>query len=420
MKYVVLIPDGLADRPVKELGDKTPVEVARTPALDSLAISGMMGLVRTIPEGFAPGSDVGNLSLFGYDPRQCFTGRAPLEAANLGIPLGDGDVVFRCNLVSIDDGKMADFTAGHITTRDATSYIDLLNEKLGREGLRFHRGVSYRHLMTLNLTHVGDVSGAEMESLQCTPPHDISGQEMDSYLPKGNGQKFIRDLMQKSEELFRNYRNALPGGEESGTIPTQIWLWGQGKRPSMQTFREMHGVEGAVVSAVDLVKGIGRIAGLDPLQVPGATGYIDTNYEGKVKASLEALERQDVVFLHVEAIDETSHEGITEKKIQAIEAFDERIAGPVLAGLQKYSEYRVLMSPDHGTALDIRTHISDPVPFVISGTAVAPNGQTSYSETSGKESGILVEDGFRLVHKMISEPILEADSDWSRTGPPSE
>lgn len=401
MKYLIVIGDGMADYPLAEYGGRTPIEVARTPAMDEAARRGQCGLFCPIPDGLPPGSDIGNLSMFGYNPKESFRGRAPIEAANQGIPLAEDEVAFRCNLVTLEDFRMRDFTADHISSDEGAELIEHLNATLGNEfPAKFFPGVSYRHLTIVPET--SDASVAALVAMECTPPHNITGQEYAGYLPQGEGTELIRAMMQRSQEVLRGH-----GVNEkrvaAGKLPaTSIWLWGQGKAPHMERYSSKFGLTGAVVSAVDLVKGMGVLAGLEVLHVPGATGWVDTDYEGKVQAGLEALERHDFVFIHLEAPDETAHQGRADLKIQAIEDLDARVVAPCLRYLDAHPESRLLVAPDHFTLISTKTHASGPVPFVMCGAGVPHLNGEQYSERAGEASGVLVKDGYRLVQAMLS------------------
>lgn len=404
MKFLCLIGDGMADFPLPERGDRTPLQLASIPAMDALAAEGLCGLYWPIPEDLPPGSDIGNLSLFGYNPHETFTGRAPLEAANQGIALGPGDVAFRCNLVTLQDGVMKSFTSDHISTEEAAELIGFLDAACPR-ACKLYPGVSYRHLAVIPDS---EVKPAALERALCTPPHDITGQAFEAHLPSGPAGDYLRELMAWSRPLLADHPvNA--ARLAAGQLPaTSIWLWGQGRPPSMETYRERFGITGAVISAVDLVKGIGVCAGLDVLQVPGATGYIDTNYEGKVEAALRALETVDFVYLHVEAPDECAHEGHIDKKIRAIEDFDKRVVAPCLAAARSRDDLRVLVAPDHVTALGTGTHAGGPVPFALWGSGVASNGVRQYDEASAAAGGLVVNPGHLLVPGLLRPEPLDA------------
>jgi len=400
MKYVVIIGDGMADRPIKELEGKTPLQKAFTPNMDRLVQEGIVGKVRTIPQGFYPGSDVANLSILGYNPLEFYTGRAPLEAASIGIRLKEDDVPFRCNLVTLKYDKykkkaiMEDYSSGHITTGEARELIYEINNKLGTEDIRFYPGVSYRHLM---------VWAGGSVNVECIPPHDIIGKDIADYLPIGEGEDVIRKIMFKSTEVLERHpinRERLRKGEKPAN---SIWLWGQGKKPSFPTFRQKYSIDGALVSAVDLTKGIGIYAGFEILEVPGTTGYLDTNYLGKAEESLKALKRVDLSYIHVEAPDEAGHSGNYRDKIKAIEDFDALVVGTVMRGLEKFKEYRVLLMPDHSTPIEIRTHTDEPVPFVIfDSRRKIRNNSATFDETLLERQDIInFEEGYKLMDFFI-------------------
>ena len=374
-KYLLLIGDGMADFPIGELGGKTPLEYAATPNMDRVALLGRVGLLATIPDGFIPGSDVGNMSLLGYDPKLYFSGRAPIEAASMGIALGKDDVAFRCNLVTIDNGAMQDYSAGHISTPVAHKVIIALQEALGSEEIKFYPGVGYRHLMTVKKIGAG---------LKCTPPHDITGQGIDKYLPKGDERDYVLSIMNKARGIVTKVSAEINSGnhsDENKCQATDIWLWGQGLAVKFPTLRERYGLSGSVISAVDLVKGLGKLAGLDVPAVEGATGYLDTNYAGKVAAAKAAFESGGTfVFLHVEAPDETSHEGELHKKIQAIEEFDKYVVGEMLKYQSEHQNIRIAIAPDHITALSTKTHDASPVPYCVCGPGVNVDNANQYNE----------------------------------------
>jgi 2,3-bisphosphoglycerate-independent phosphoglycerate mutase len=396
MKLVILLGDGMADHPIEALDGKTPLEAAKTPNMDRIAREGRGGLAVNVPAGMPPGSDVANLSVMGYDPKRYYSGRAPLEAAAMGVPLGSEDVAFRCNLVNVDLEKriMVDYSAGHISSEEGKELITALTKT--QPDIRLYPGVSYRNLLVQE----------ENDGLAavCTPPHDISGQPIDEFLPKGEGSEVLRDMMLESIPVLAEHPVNLRRAKEGKRPANMIWLWGQGKAPSMPRFRELWGIEGAVISAVDLLKGMGVYAGLEVIDVPGATGVLDTNYEGKVRACLDALDRVDFVYLHVEAPDEMSHDGLLDKKIEAIRRFDARVVGPVLAGLEKSShDWRVMVLPDHPTPISIRTHTSEPVPVAMMGSGIEPDGMEAFSEREGARGGFGKVDGWRLMGMMTSD-----------------
>jgi len=397
MKYVVVLPDGVSDVPLKELGGKTPLEVAKHPNMDWIAREGITGWARTIPEGFPPGSDVGCMSVFGYDPRTYHTGRAPLEAAAQGISLGEQDVAFRCNTVTVENGVMADYSAGHIETADSRQLIQTVNERLGSNGVAFHSGVSYRHLAI--------VKGAEFAKTHCTPPHDISGQSIDSYLPRGSGSELLRKLMQDSVGVLKGHPVNQRRLREGKRTATMLWFWGQGTAVGFPSFHEVYGVRAACISAVDIVRGIGRLAGMTIVQVPGITGYFDTNYVGKAEYALKALEGgHDFVLIHVESTDEAGHMGDAKKKIQAIEDVDRLVVGTVLDGLKRRGEpFAVLVTPDHPTSTPLRTHIAEPVPFALYATGGAKDAVAAYTESAVKASSTRFEQGCELMRDFLTQ-----------------
>ncbi len=407
MKYVVIVGDGMADYPVEGLEEKTPLMVARTPHMDWLARHGEIGLVRTVPDGFTPGSEIANLSIFGYDPALYYTGRGPLEAASLGIELGPDDIAFRCNLVTLQfRGQnifMDDFSAGHIANDEAREIIIDLNKVIGTKDIRFYPGVSYRHLMVLRN---GASKYSNLEKLELTPPHDIIGKEISPFLPEVHGRiggNQILTLMNESQRLLKNHPVNLVREEKGLNPANSIWLWGQGQSPRMVTLKERFGIQGYVISAVHLLKGIGVLAGLDVLDVPGATGYFDTNYDGKAQYALRGLKEKDFVYVHVEAPDEAGHMGDLRLKIEAVEAFDEKIVGAILKGMVDFERYKLLVLPDHPTPLTVRTHTADPVPYVIYPVRKQlSNGVEGFDEVSAKRSGILIERGFELIERFLN------------------
>jgi 2,3-bisphosphoglycerate-independent phosphoglycerate mutase len=389
MKLVVLLGDGMADLPLAALQGKTPLQAAKKPNMDRLALQGRSGLAQTVPEGFPPGSDVANLSVMGYAPSQHYSGRAPLEAAAMNVALGEADIAFRCNFVTIEGGIMKDYSAGHITSEEGRELIESLQPLM--PGRRLYAGVSYRNLLVLK-------AGAKA---LCTPPHDISDQPVAEHLPSGPDSEQLTRLMDAARPVLARH----PVNEKriaAGKSPANaIWLWGQGPAPVMPSFAEKYALLGAMISAVDLLKGIGRYAGLEVIDVPGATGTIDTNYEGKVQAALEALKHLDFVYLHIEAPDEAGHEGDTELKVRAIELFDEKVVGPVVEGLQKSGQdWRVLLLPDHATPISIKTHSRDPVPFTIAGTGIKPDGVERFDEQAAKQGGYGLVEATKLVGMM--------------------
>jgi 2,3-bisphosphoglycerate-independent phosphoglycerate mutase len=403
MKYVIIVGDGMADYPVKSLGGKTPLMVARTPHMDWMAKQGEIGLVRTIPDGFNPGSEIANLSIFGYNPIRYYTGRGPLEAASLGVKLAADDIAFRCNLVTLKfQGNkivMEDFSAGHITNEEAKKVIIDLNKEMTTNEIRFYAGVSYRHLMVLKN---GAAKFSNLEKLEITPPHDLIGKEISAFLPQMR--EPVLTLMKESQRLLKNHPVNQARGAKGLPPANSIWLWGQGPSPKMITLKERFGMDGYVISAVHLIKGIGILAGLEVLEVPGITGYFDTNYDGKAQYALRGLREKDFVYVHVEAPDEAGHMGDLRLKIEAIEVFDEKIVGAILKGMKEFKGYKVLVLPDHPTPLSVRTHTADPVPYVIysnEDAATSAHGKT-FDEVSAGLSGISIEKGFELIERFLN------------------
>ncbi|MGE0156354.1 MAG: cofactor-independent phosphoglycerate mutase [Geobacter sp.] len=397
MKIIVLLGDGMSDEPNAELGGKTPLQAAETPNMDVMARAGQVGLARTVPNGLPPGSDVANLSVFGYDPRDCYTGRSPLEAISMGVALGPDDVAFRMNLVTLrpHGGRvyMEDFSAGHIGSEQSHQLIASLQAELGDERFEFHPGVGYRHLL---------VWRGGKDAMSATPPHDITGKLINEYLPKGEGADELIHLMNSAQMVLKTHPINRQRVEQDQLEANSIWLWGHGKTPRLLPYSEKFGLSGAVISAVDLIKGIGRCARLDVINVPGATGYIDTNYQGKAEAALAALETHDFVYVHVEAPDEASHSGNLQHKLKAIEDFDRLVVGTVLAGLDRFEDVRLLCCPDHPTPIRLKTHTSDPVPFIIYRPGKSQgNGAASYDEAAAKGTGLLVE-GNRMMELLTA------------------
>jgi 2,3-bisphosphoglycerate-independent phosphoglycerate mutase len=391
MKFVVILGDGMADLPLAALQGKTPLQWAKKPHMDRIARLGRNGLASTVPEGLPPGSDVANLSVAGYEPQKYYTGRAPLEAAAMGVDLAEGDIAFRCNFVTIENGIMRDYSAGHITSVEGRELIEALKPLM--PGQRLYAGVSYRNLLVLK-------AGARAI---CTPPHDISDLPVQGHLPRGEEASGLLELMDAAQPILARHPVNLKRVAEGKKPANAIWLWGQGPAPAMPGFPELYGLRGAMISAVDLLKGIGVYAGLEVINVPGATGTIDTNYEGKVQAALEALQRLDFVYLHIEAPDEAGHEGDLEQKVRAIELFDQMAVGPMIEGLKSSGEeWRVLLMPDHATPISIKTHSSDPVPFTIMGDGIEPDNVQTFDEQSAKRGGYGLVSATALVGMMAN------------------
>lgn len=393
MKYIIIVPDGVADSPIKELNNKTPLQVANTPNMDYLAQHGMVGRVKTIPDGMLPGSDVGNLSLLGYDPKECAIGRASLEAANMDIVLRDDEVAFRCNLVTVVDNKMVDYSAGHISTDEAKLLVHSLSESIDLDYVKFYVGKGYRHIMVLKAHNANDYT-----NITTVPPHDIMGKEITKYLPHGSQQGVILKFMEKSKDIFDDHsvnHVRIDLGENPATM---IWLWGQGTKPKLMPFEDKFQVKGSIISAVDLVNGIGKLSGLEVVKVPGVTGYYDTNYAGKAEYALNALKKSDFVFIHVEATDEASHNGDIAQKIKAIENIDREIVGRVLNHFNRFDDVRILVTPDHCTPIAKRTHTADPVCFVMYGKNIPSDNFREYNESVAYDSDIHFESGEELLN----------------------
>lgn len=406
MKYIVLIGDGMADRPLKELKNKTCLEAAKTPNMDNLAREGVIGMVTTLPQGLPAGSDVANLSILGYNPDRYYTGRAPLEAASIGVKMGKDDVAFRCNLVTMKRIKkriyLEDYSAGHIPTEEASKLIKEIDKKLGMskrslgKDIRFYPGVSYRHLM---------IWKKGKDQIDCIPPHDITGKEACDYMPMGDGEEVLWELIEESQAILKNHpinKNRKKSGLKEAN---SLWFWGQGKKPFLPSFKERYGLKGGLISAVDLMKGIGIYAGFRIINVPGATGYLDTNYEGKAKAALEALESLDFLYLHVASPDEASHNGDIKGKIKAIEDFDDKVVGTIIKGIKDIGEYKILLLPDHSTPIEAKTHTRDPVPFVIytsPGQRRKREIVSSFDERITKKTTLIFKEGYKLMDYFLS------------------
>lgn len=403
MKYVVVLYDGMADYPVPALGGKTPMMVAKKPNFDRMAKLGEVGLVRTVAHGLTPGSDVANLSVMGYDPRLYYTGRSPLEAVSMGIKLSDTDVALRCNLVTLSDEEdysektMVDYCAGDISSEEAAEIIKTVEEKLGNDIFAFYSGVSYRHCLVWH--------GGKTEIGKLTPPHDISGRKIGGYLNKNPDAAGLLELMEKSCEILKDHPVNLKRISEGKRPANAIWLWGQGSRPSLPSFEKLYGVKGSVISAVDLLKGIGICAGMNTPDVEGATGYIDTNFEGKAQKAVEELENgSDFVYIHIEAPDECGHRNEPENKVKAIELIDSRVLPIVLEALEKYDDYKVMILPDHPTPIVTGTHASDPVPFMIYHKKdEKDSGVDSINEETASKTGLFIEEGPSLMSRFLSK-----------------
>lgn len=389
MKYIILVGDGMADFPLAELGGRTPLEAAETPAIDYLATHGQLHTLKTVPDGLPPGSDVANLSLLGYKPEDYYTGRAPLEAASLQVHLNEQDIAYRCNLVTLvygegDRATMIDYSAGHISTEEARAIIATLAEQLNGGGLDFYPGVSYRHLL---------VVGQEVEDLVTVPPHDHTGADVSEYWRAYLHNPIFAPVVRRAAEILAHHPVNLARVAAGKQPANAIWLWGEGRAPILPTMKSRFGVTGALISAVDLLKGIAVYAGMEVINVPGATGYLDTNYQGKAEAALKALRDHDLVFVHVEAPDEAGHQGLINEKIQAIQDFDRQIVGPIVKGLAGM-DFRVVVTCDHFTPISLKTHAALPVPIALfDSTAKGKGSGQTYSEKNANAADSLLENG---------------------------
>lgn len=394
---VVLIPDGMAGKPLDAFGGRTTLEAAHTPHMDALARRGIVGLTHNVPQGMEPGSDVAIMSILGYDPKQYYTGRGPLEAASMGVPVGPGEFAFRCNLLHVQGETLVDYSAGHITTEESGEIIATIQKKLGGPDITFHHGVSFRNLMTLK----GGCAG-----LTTHAPHDHMDERWEQYLPSGGPcADIIRDLILKSREILADHPVNKRREAEGKRTANMIWPWSGGAIPAVTPFEEKYGVRGAAVSAVDLVQGLATVAGMSVLKVPGATGMVDTNYQGKVEAAIRALETHGLVLVHLEGPDEAAHMGDAELKKTGIERFDSLILKPMLDHLETLGAWRVLLLPDHPTPIAIRTHTSDPVPFLCAG-ADTSGGASAFSERAAADTGMVVNNGHELMDLFIRDEVF--------------
>jgi 2,3-bisphosphoglycerate-independent phosphoglycerate mutase len=405
MKYVIVIPDGCADEPQSSLEEMTPLQAARKPNMDRLAAMGIVGTANNVPSSLTPASDVATLSLFGYDPLDVYTGRAPLEAAAMGIHLGPDDWAIRCNLVTIENETMRDFTAGHISSHEGKALIESLQKELSgpvtisgsKLTVEFLPGVSYRNLLILRSRGAGSVT----QDTRTEAPHDIPDLPIRDFLPTGPGSDLLQDLMVRSRQILADHPvNAARRGR--GERPaTQVWLWGQGLAPRLRPFSEVYGKRGAIISAVDLVRGVGVLLGWTRIDVPTATGYLDTDYQAKGRAGIAALPTHDLVCVHIEAPDEASHEGRADEKVKALECVDEHIVGPLLEALPGFGDWRMLVSPDHRTTLRTRAHARGPVPFLMAGAGISPAGTSCYDEITASTSRWVFEKGHELMRLFL-------------------
>lgn len=403
MKYLVMLCDGMADEPNEALGNSTPMEKANKPCMDSLAAKAEVGIVKTVAEGLKPGSDVANLSVLGYEPAVYYSGRSPLEAASIGIDLKDTDVTLRCNLVTLSDEEdyekktILDYCADDISSEEAKILIEYIQEKLGNDKFRFYPGVSYRHCLVW--------SNGNPHPGVLTPPHDITGKVITDYIPKGEAVDDLYDLMKKSYDLLKDHPVNKARIARGKRPANSIWLWGEGTKPLLDNFSEKFGKKGSMISAVDLLKGIAICAGMNSVDVEGATGYLDTNFDGKCKAAIEEFKKgADLVYIHVEAPDECGHRGEIENKVKAIEMIDEHILAPVVEFLRGYDDFAVLVCPDHPTPLSIRTHTSTPVPYLIYDSKNEINsGVKVFCEKEARETGNYIEKGFTMMNYFLTK-----------------
>lgn len=399
MKYVVIIGDGMADYPLEELNGKTPLQASVIPNMDYIASNGVNGFLMTVPEGMEPGSDVANLAIMGYDPKQYYTGRGPLEAASIGANLKSGEVAFRCNFITEKDGKLADFNADHISTEESNELIKALNNEFGEIG-KFYLGVSYRNLFVLN--------NQESAALKSMPPHDIVGETIEENLLRPFNDKnatLLNNIMKESQELLENHhvnKERIKAGKYPANM---IWLWGQGVKPKMPSFKEKYGLKGATITGVDLIKGIGIYLGLTTINVPGATGYFDTDYDAKAKYAISALDEHDLVFIHVEAPDEAGHAGDIDEKIKGIENIDHKIVGKLLDELPKFDDYAISILPDHATPIKVKTHTTDPIPYAMCSTKGVKDDVSQYNEFSAKMGSLGTIEGYKFMNNFLKNMI---------------
>lgn len=403
MKYIVVLGDGMADWKLDDLGGKTPLQYAEKPHIDALAAHAEVGLCRTVPEGFKPGSDVANLSVMGYDPHECYTGRSPLEAVSIGIDLKDTDVTLRCNLVTLsdeekyEDRRMLDYSAGEISTAEARQLIESLKKEFDSSDFTLYAGVSYRHCLVAH----GGVCGHTL-----TPPHDITGKPIRDFLPQGPQAELYLRMMKCSADILKDHPVNAARRAAGKNPANSAWFWGEGTKPALENFREKFGKRGGVISAVDLVKGIGILAGMKVIEVEGATGNYDTNFAGKADAALHALLQDglDFIYIHMEAPDECGHQGDIAHKVYSIEQIDSRVVARLTEGLRKAGEdFRMLICPDHPTPIAVRTHVADPIPYLLFDSRKQVSGPSSYDEESAKQTGIFIEKGWELMKRLLDE-----------------
>jgi 2,3-bisphosphoglycerate-independent phosphoglycerate mutase len=400
MKYAIIIPDGCADEPQESLGGRTPLQAADIPAMDAVAAAGVVGRANNTPAALPAGSDTANLSLLGYNPLEHFTGRAPLEAAAQGIELGPQDWAHRCNLVCVEDQIMKSFTAGHISSPEAASLLQTAQEELGSPEIQFCPGVSYRNL----LIYRGENRPAPFSiDTRTTPPHDLTDQSVLDDYPRGPGSDLLTHLMSETQKLFADHPVNVARRETGKPPATNVWLWGLGSTPHLTPFIELHGKRGAMITAVDLLRGLASLIGWQRIEVPGATGYLDTDYAAKGRYAVESLHNVDIVCVHVEATDEASHEGNAAAKIKALEEISRHIVGPLHEALKKYGDYRILVTPDHPTPLRTKTHSHGYVPFAMGGSDVAADAAQTYDDSTAAYSSLVFDEGWRLMSYFLGE-----------------
>ena len=402
MKYAIIIPDGCADEPQEALGGKTPLQAASIPAMDEIAASGMIGRANNVPDHLPAGSAVANMSLLGYDPAVNFTGRAPLEAVAQGIELGPDDWAIRCNLVTIEDQVMRDFTAGHISTPEARTLLDEAQRSFGARPWEFHTGVSYRNLLVYRAS--SDESPFSVET-RTTPPHDLTDQSVQDDFPRGPGSDLLNQIMDQTVELFDAHPINVARRQADQLAATNVWLWGLGRRPSLRRFDERFGKRGTMITAVDLLRGLAALIGWQRIEVPGATGYTDTDYAAKGRYAVDALAGTDLICVHIEATDEASHEGDVAAKIESLEQIDRHVVRPILDALTRHGDYRVMVTPDHPTPLRTKTHSHGYVPFALAGTGIEADGQMTYDECAAAESALVFDEGWKLMPYFLGEGV---------------
>lgn len=397
MKYIIVVPDGMSGLPVEELNDRTCMEAANTPNMDMIARKGIAGVTNNTPKGMIPASDVANLSILGYDPEKYYSGRGPLEAANLGVELGANDVAFRFNTVTVGQDKMVDYSAGHISSEESVLLVEALDKELSSEKFSFFPGTSYRNLLLVHCA--SDEEADKLSELECFPPHNISDKSVSKHLPK-NAE--LVDLMERSKNILEEHDINKVRVDLGQNPANMIWVWGQGRNPDIPKFEDAYGIDGGIISAVDLLKGIGHLIGLEVAEVQGATGYYDTNFAGKAQAALDILDRKALVFVHIEAPDEAGHNGDILAKVKAIENIDNIVIANIIKGLEgKDYDYRIMVLPDHPTPVKKKMHTNDPVPVAIAGKGITPDDVTVYTEKAAKAGSLKINKGWELMKFLL-------------------